>query len=369
MTSNKRDIAELSKAGDVSAPTKDNTKNTFTIRCPYYFKPGCNSVRKQSAGYSTAEEAQLDTDLFRFAVNKNGAKDWQQPTSRRKNGLSDEQKCYMSDFEQSSHVAVRSLGDLILNCAQKSKLKTIKKLHEMSRLDFSYHFDTKVFTEDQIATYMTSLTRVKRLPPSSFFGAKFDAVAKQKIIDLRKRCILLDAQIKADQRVKNILCHRFDKFMCHRYLLREGLPAAENKREMFTDKQNLKVTIQVDMMRAIYNQLINKSIFELVKTQQFVGSFCATTSALEFENFAVEIASHRKQFCVPVLINNYLTMQDSPRGVLGSTVYRWYTQFTKSNGFWEDKRGLHSKFGCLDIWARLKVGDRYCTNEESGKME
>jgi hypothetical protein len=78
----------LSKAGQPEVYLHA-TKGTHEIRCKHFAKlnPGKGDTKtKYSTGYPSLSDAQAEAPLFRYAVDKDGAKNWQPFMSREGDG-------------------------------------------------------------------------------------------------------------------------------------------------------------------------------------------------------------------------------------------------------------------------------------------
>ena len=79
----------MSKAGDVSRALWHTTHKYWYITCLYHPKSRTTSKTKrlESRGYLNEEDADDERNLFRFAVDRDVASYWQQPSLRRKTGI------------------------------------------------------------------------------------------------------------------------------------------------------------------------------------------------------------------------------------------------------------------------------------------
>ena len=120
-------VLDLTKAGNVSVPIYISSNKYFRIQCAYYpTKRQKQSDKKpESFGYRTAEEAIAESELFRFAVATDGAKNWQQPRNRLENGVNKHHQIYLESFKEHGAIEGPSRADDVLSCAQSSQRQSL----------------------------------------------------------------------------------------------------------------------------------------------------------------------------------------------------------------------------------------------------
>ncbi len=103
--------------------------------------------------------------MFRFAVDRDCAKNWQNPCSRRDFGVKAEHQSYVDDFVELND---RTRADLVLNASKLSRFRAFKqrmkannKDKKISRIEFSYNFDSSLWSQEDIARFKRTNTRVK----------------------------------------------------------------------------------------------------------------------------------------------------------------------------------------------------------------
>ena len=168
--------ARFSKAGEIKEATFFPKRNYWYLECSYYTRKGAKADRKnppRAVGYVTKEEAENEIDLFRFAVDKDRARNWQDFNNRKDypiHGLHQEYVDLFAKLNGNLPLAVRTLGDFVLNVAQLNQFKRLKKKakannsgKKISRIEFSYNFDKALWSKEDMDTsrFTRMSTRVK----------------------------------------------------------------------------------------------------------------------------------------------------------------------------------------------------------------
>ena len=87
------------KCGDIQGPYYDDSQSKrYYLQCLYYktvSKRKTKQIKIKSGGYRTAYAASADTDIFRFAINRDGAKFWQSSADRTEHGIYEEMKVFI----------------------------------------------------------------------------------------------------------------------------------------------------------------------------------------------------------------------------------------------------------------------------------
>ena len=163
--------ARFSKAGEIKEATFFPKRNYWYLECCYYVRQGTNADknRPRAVGYVTKEEADNEIDLFRFAVDKDRARNWQDFNNRKDYPIHGLHQEYVDFFAKlNGPLAVRTLGDFVLNAAQLSQFKRLKKKakannsgKKISRIEFSYNFDKALWSKEDMDRFTRMSTRVK----------------------------------------------------------------------------------------------------------------------------------------------------------------------------------------------------------------
>ena len=132
------DHGPFSRAGEISGPEKNGP--SYQIRCRFYPEKRTRGEKGRlcSFGYESVEEAQAEQELFCFAVDLDGAVDWQSPAQLRLAGgvVSKNQMDYIHLFRENfdKHKSkTTSRAEESLSCSAVKELKKINSNLEKNK--------------------------------------------------------------------------------------------------------------------------------------------------------------------------------------------------------------------------------------------
>jgi len=271
------DHGPVLRAGPVCEPTKNGEH--FMIRCFFYPQKRRCSLKQRisSFGYESYEDALKDRDLFRFAVDLDGAAHWQSPAQLRLAGgaVSLEQKDYVRLFHENVvtfSAKTTSRSDESLGAVQmvehKLANKRLKKAREpkLSRFAFSEIFNRSTFSDCDIERFKRKIWRIRDpLIDSPQMAPKF----------LQTRKEMLAVRLANNREINSNLTKNIMESTSHLLIVRDGEHHTTRSpdsvtAEDFSAKQLQRVFKQAFAMTLLFQKLCQKDTEEigLIETVQ-----------------------------------------------------------------------------------------------------
>ena len=357
------DHGPVSRAGEISGPEKNGS--SYRIRCTFYPEKRSRGKKRRisSVGYESVEEAQADQELFRFAVDLDGAVDWQSPAQLRLAGgvVSKNQMDYIHLFRENfdKHKSkTTSRAEESLSCSAVKELKKInsnleKNKHlEVSRFAFSEHFNRLVYSDADIARFKRNFWR-KRFSPDVHKPPAFLQTRKEMLTNraTQNRVILQYLREKIMTSTTHLLIVRNNE---HHSSRRPGSVHAQD----FSPKQLQRILKQTFAITLLVEKLAKKDLEEIkiisdIQANENGGDRCARyksakmgfTVGKTIPEFLQQI-SESEWF---VDFTDDLEVDDvemdggcsTPKMYAASTLKAWFYDFKKheNKGFSEDMRG------------------------------
>ena len=267
-------IVQHMKAPNASVYGNISKRNGWRIACMYYPIVGLKGTKKETSGYESKEAAEAELEVYRYAVEIDGAKSWQSPNIRRSIGISAMHQQYvdrytvLQDGINSEEINVLSgkkhgRDELVLDCCQSKCLSKIKRNQRrnddkaLTRRDFSSNCNFTTCSEVEINPFLRSLSRVRVLPSSKDDQTRFHNVSKRKN--------LLKERLDEKNEVLSFLIEHVTELKCDKLLIRlnEEAPRKDNVSGDFSNVQLARVAIQARTVAQIFVQLRNRDSEEL----------------------------------------------------------------------------------------------------------
>jgi hypothetical protein len=292
-----------------------------------------------------------ERDLFKFAVNTDGAAGWQF-FSHRQNGkvVAYTHQAYVDEFANDPgkfDAQVQSRAVLVLNATKKLQLSSLNEANRinkatlLSRDKYAWNF-SEAFTEQQIGRFIRSVKRVRPAPLQRIH-------AKMKANLDTRRTALLESKVTNAEIAKK-LSHLFMAHKRTEVLIRsdESKPRRSSTPEDFSATQQLRVHMQLFLVSRVYVKMALRDVAELEMIDAFYATLGnAPDQGRAFEDFRTQRAIFKTENMLPVLVE--AVEKESAGSVYkASTILGWYQEYKHASGFFEDERGTHVRENWLE---------------------
>jgi len=235
---------EYSKAGPTNVDY-DKTNDVYSIRCQHHPTARAAGVRKKAIGYRTEASAKAEVELFRFAVDQDGAKDWK---NWKKSDTDEDNKKRNDTYVKAKGDNVPSKkhkGLLVLNATQIKRQKKLAKLASSLKSRDAF----AAFTSQN----PTAMDRHVRMLIRQKATERASSVEENRRFDYltRQRLVTLDGMVEAEEARCTFLSDVLDEGRVSQLVIHHGEtePRDDIEEGHFSMAQIQRVTLQAQVIQ------------------------------------------------------------------------------------------------------------------------